>query len=376
MKAIEKNIVILWLVALFITGCSQSSDEEFSRSTVNLDINVSLSDVSAPVTRGVDRYEGAVSKEEKIQTLRIIVVRPDGIVEHNRLLSLASAVEVYKSATFKVAGKETKRIYLFVNEGLTTKKNVVPESSVSSDKLPNFDFNTIIAGQPFPTDEIAALTIDMGGNTEELYGALPMSECHEVKVPEEDCTFNLFVTRAAVKFSFRITNQGSNPLKLAGLTIDKMAKQEYYLPKNTKYSAVNDKGGREIIEYDVPSNTGENNGYYTFNRIYDVSLPVNTQVVLDPIYLLESKYTNPAGSVGNDGITPLNYSMSISFAELGGEKQLSEYLKNLPLLPRNTHVVVNITIGDSKIDWSVDLEPYGEVVLPPIFGLDPEETKK
>ncbi|MBQ7824283.1 MAG: hypothetical protein IJ338_08980, partial [Bacteroidaceae bacterium] len=197
MKAIEKNIVILWLVALFITGCSQSSDEEFSRSTVNLDINVSLSDVSAPVTRGVDRYEGAASKEEKIQTLRIIVVRPDGIVEHNRLLSLASAVEVYKSATFKVAGKETKRIYLFVNEGLTTKKNVVPESSVSSDKLPNFDFNTIIVGQPFPTDEIAALTIDMGGNTEELYGALPMSECHEVKVPEEDCTFNLFVTRAA-----------------------------------------------------------------------------------------------------------------------------------------------------------------------------------
>ena len=165
-------------------------------------------------------------------------------------------------------------------------------------------------------------------------------------------------------------------MKLAGLTIDKMAKQEYYLPKNTKYSAVNDKGGREIIEYDVPSNTGENNGYYTFNRTYDVSLPVNTQVVLDPIYLLESKYTNPAGSVGNDGITPLNYSMSISFAELGGEKQLSEYLKNLPLLPRNTHVVVNITIGDSKIDWSVDLEPYGEVVLPPIFGLDPEETKK
>ncbi len=176
MKTIEKNIVILWLATLFIAGCSQASDEGFSGSMVNLDINVSLSDVSVPATKGVDGYEGAASKEEKIQTLRIIVVHPNGIVEHNRLLSLSQAAEVYKSATFKVAGKETKQIYLFVNEGLTTKKNVVPESSVSSEKLPNFDFNTIIEGQPFPTDEIVGLTIDMGGNSEELDGAWPMSE--------------------------------------------------------------------------------------------------------------------------------------------------------------------------------------------------------
>jgi len=55
---------------------------------------------------------------------------------------------------------------------------------------------------------------------------------------------------------------------------------------------------------------------------------------------------------------------------LNGAKTQAKVFDNLDRLPRNTHVVVNIIIKDRKIDWSVDLRPYGEVKLDPDFGLD------
>ena len=121
----------------------------------------------------------------------------------------------------------------------------------------------------------------------------------------------------------------------------------------------------------MPS-SGDNNGYYTFKRTYDdaVTLTSGAEKVLEPVYLLESKYLDPAGNTGQDG-TRLNYSMSISLAEYGGTQQKNEYFTNLPQLPRNTHVVVHATIrGKGEINWAVDVEPYGEVILDPIFGLD------
>ena len=41
---------------------------------------------------------------------------------------------------------------------------------------------------------------------------------------------------------------------------------------------------------------------------------------LDPIYLLEGKYSDHTASTGENGV-PLNYSMNISLAEVGGEPQ-------------------------------------------------------
>ena len=53
-----------------------------------------------------------------------------------------------------------------------------------------------------------------------------------------------------------------------------------------------------------------------------------------------------------------------------GEFTLESFFPNLSALPRNTHVVVRITINDANdISWQVDLRPYGEVVLEPEFGI-------
>lgn len=339
--------IIPFLMCLIFMGCSREGIEETREgedTLVNLEIDVALSDVPVRMRNS----EPASNENEKMKTLRIVVVRPDNTVEANRLLELSSAVETYGNVLFKVVGKETKRIYLFVNE-----ETMIPtkETGVFR-KLLKEDLSAIYVGLPFPEDRLGGLTIQLDNNSEQILGPLPMSECHKVEVADSDAYCRLYVTRAAVKFSFRIINRTGSDRVFTGLSIDKMARREYYLPKDTKYNE-----NKEIIEYAVP--TIGSNEYYTFERKENIKLPVGQEITLDPIYLLEGKYTDPGGD-------PRNYRMSIS---LDKGAVLSDYFPDLLCLPRNTHVVVKIIINDNQVNWQVDLEPYGEVVLEPDFGL-------
>lgn len=110
-------IIILWVMVFLLVGCSRNGNEEENDGKeilVNLDIRVALSDVSQP-TRSEDA--DAESDDEKIQTLRIVVVRPDGIVEGNRFVPLVVAAEFYGYERFRVVGNEEKRIYLLSTSG-------------------------------------------------------------------------------------------------------------------------------------------------------------------------------------------------------------------------------------------------------------------
>ncbi len=163
-----------------------------------------------------------------------------------------------------------------------------------------------------------------------------------------------YLHRAAVKFTFNITNKSGRERALTGLHIDKMSRREYYLPRVTRYDAAKD-----IVDFNVP-NVG-NNDYYGFAKSFGeggLALPDGETVTTSPVYLLEGKYE--PGDLKN-------YSMSIS---VNGADTGYEYLTNLDRLPRNTHVVVNIGFGVSDVTWNVDLRPYGEVKLDPDFGLD------
>lgn len=56
-----------------------------------------------------------------------------------------------------------------------------------------------------------------------------------------------------------------------------------------------------------------------------------------------------------------------------GERSKRKYsagLEHLASLFRNTHVKVNVSFKDYTLDWEVDVEPYWEVELDPVFGLD------
>lgn len=361
------NIAITFLAVGFLTGCKELYFMDFSVSDtpVNLDISVALSDIS-PFTRAdaaLTEDSEAANDNEKMKSLRIIIVRPDGTVEHNRFISL-SAVTRHGSERFKVKANEEKTIYLFANEKLTVIKNQDPVDASMKREFIKFDFNTIKRGGKFPKDEIEKLTIGINSDTEELGEALPMNERHTVSIEDIDKYCELFVTRATVKFSFIVTNRTGGQLNIDSLYIKELSRVEYYLPKDAKYDILPD-GTKGIVEYDVPNNG--NNDYYTFKKASPNVIENNGTVAIEPVYLLESKYTDPKNSSGDEG-QKLNYSLGIRFKEFGTVGM--EYFDNLEQLPRNTHVVAYITVtGKSEIEWEVYITPYTSKPLDPEFGI-------
>ena len=229
-------IIIPWAISLLFRGCAHDADSEmFDREVplVNLNISVALSDISQSGTRASDIYpEAPVNDNEKMKTLRIIVVRNnDNIVEHNRIYNLEVASTDCYSEPMKVIGNEKKRIYLFANEATEIKTT----GFFPKRKLVECDFEKIQPGSLFFTDYISSLTIRLGSNMERIDGPLPMSGLYMVDVPAEDCERELSIMRAAVKFTFNITNKSSRSIEITKLTIDKMAEREYYLPHNATY---------------------------------------------------------------------------------------------------------------------------------------------
>ena len=283
----------------------------------------------------------------------------------------AGSVVEYGEEHFKVRANETKQVYVFVNENNESVKVYDATGGLVAD-LHDY-LGGIAVGETFPREEIDGLEIRLndgvdseldavGDVSAQSAGGLPMSKCEEVEVYDKDLSHDIYLHRAAVKFTFNITNNSSLDRVLTGLSIDKMAYREYYLPRVDEYKYV---GGKptEIVDFDTPSPEGTNNGYYTFEKSFEkgVSLPKGKKVTAPLVYLLEGKYEP------TDVAAQKNYSMTIS---LNGAKTQAKVFDNLDRLPRNTHVVVNIIIKDRKIDWSVDLRPYGEVKLDPDFGLD------
>ncbi len=345
------HIAVALLAGLLLAGCGSGlkADEPGGEEPqkVRLNIRVAVAD-DAPVrgTRAGDAE--AASDDERMRTLRVVVVRPDGTVEANRFVRLTAAVLTYGCEPIEVRANEQKRIYLLANEEST---RLTDGATAVADTWALFD--ALRAGSAFPQERIEGLTIGLDGASQQLAGPLPMNECHTVQVGDEDQEIDLFVTRAAVKFTFRI--RSASGASLTGLAIEKMAPRAYYLPR-AEYDEQ-----QHVDSYEVP----QGDTYYRF-ELAEAKLPVRLEtaktVELEPIYLLEGKYSDPKAPAGKS-----SYRISLDLD--GRDDLLTGYLDNLPALPRNTHAVVTITIGDGKPSFTVDVLPYGEVVLEPGFGI-------
>lgn len=363
--------IVALVLGVLLCGCSIYSKEgdipvAENTSKVKLGVSVALTDGAAFLgmqSRG--SLAEAVPDGEKMQTLRIIIVRPDGTVEHNRYYDFHQVPTTYfATAQFEVVGGETKDVYLFANEN--TKFN-------SGRKVADYDFAAIKVGEQFPTNDITGKDIETDEtslievNDALTQMALPlfMSECHSVDVHEkEDTKVELIIVRAAVKFTFRIINESNEPLALNQLTISKLARYEYLLPKDVVYATETSKEDGTTItyieSYKVPMMG--NNEHYNFKAAFtDKTVPANGKVELDPIYLLESNYNDDPSTTGR------NYKISLT---VGDETYENGYFNNLTALPRNTHVVVDVTLNDelTGLDCKVRVYPYGEYWLYPEFG--------
>lgn len=364
-----------------LMSCSGEQDMPDVRvNTATLHLSVDVGDLPQPTRAltGDGTFEDPASKYERVHTLRVVIVRANGVIEHNRMVTvrpdfsgstITSNNIIGDNLKFKVIAGESKTIYLFANERAVDFN--------FQDKLP--------VGAAFPTAEVEGILltrrpdaafIDNGlGVTEKDMRYIPMSESFFVQIPEatgnveDELKEHLFLTRSLIKFSFCFITQTG--FSMEGITVDAikiegLANTGYYMPHVAdnqyspgKYMDAPDNGERTITAFEVPAETGAS--AYTF--------PVNVPITAG---------MDTSGGTGYPALTPAvyfpesktnsSYLVSLTFRN----EWQNGVLESQPLLikdiARNTHVKINIEIEDRRINATVTLLPYTGVSLNPSFG--------
>lgn len=382
------NIVIC-LAALLpvMVACNsqeESLPEEISEATLYLNIE--------PI--GLTRAATATLPDnEKMYSVRVIILHPDGTVEHNKFYALDGAEE-QNLILLKVTPNEKKKIYLFANEeSESAVEGVVGVNSTLSAFFDNYGegasgFEETVNGLYFTPDY-------SDGNP------IPMSSMYEIDIPEKGVVEKTFyVVRVATKFTMNFMNWRGENVTVRNFTIASHA------DKNFLMAHVNDSeqnrqlfNGKSWIDWlrEVSETSSENDDYATTEAagwLKDYRLPAqaNKQVVytfpfpvtvaaaefdennLDDIkpgtaseafYLPESK--NPKADAA-DGEQEYTLTLNI----VGNSDPFVRKLPNLKALFRNTNVVVNITMY-KNLEMVVDVIPFTSVNVTPDYGLGKED---
>lgn len=405
MMRLSLNTLTAAAVTLLASACSESAEpslpEVDDEGMVYFTINVSSGSIGGSRADGEEftdkdgnkySFLEGISPYEQMRTLRVIVVRQNGIIEHNELLrtDFGSSFNASSTGYLKVIGGESKTIYLFANESYTYP---YPQKT---DNLSE-DLNSLNIGTEFSTERFSNMVIASAAgigsralidnsNPDLRRTYLPMSERFEITVDKlnDDASnryqsADLFVTRAAVKYGFYIDEKSTfkGDVKITEITVDHLADREYLLPQTTggaeapyepsKYPVTD--ADRLITDYVCPDDT------QTFSYTFK---PDNFGVTYQPtegetslslkyepaIYFSESpkreKYTiSITGDFGKDSD---GNSITKKYSDIE--------LPNLPYLARNTFVKVYISFGDTQPELEVIVQPYTGVYLEPDFGID------
>ena len=381
---IHSIVVCLAAFALpFMVACSsqeESLPEEISEAILHLNVE--------PI--GQTRAGTATLPDnEKMHSVRVIVLHNDGTVEHNKFYALDDAQE-QRSILLKVTPNEKKKIYLFANEeSVSTVEGVADVNSTLSAFFHTYvegmsGFEDVVNGLYFAPDYSAGKPI-------------PMSSMYEIDFPEKgnfDGTF--YVVRVATKFTVNFKNWRGEEVTVENFTIASHADKNFLMAHvnsypdtqnhetNQKYptwidwlKAVSDASNVDsdaateefgwLTDYELPEQSTAT--IYTHGKVtvgkptVDIDNPDNSEPgvanVVPVFYLPESKNLKA-------GATEQEYILTIKIA--GRAEPFVCKLDKLKALFRNTHLVVNITMYNSN-EIVVDVIPYSEVILEPEFGL-------
>lgn len=331
---------------------------------------------------------------EKMHSVRVIVLHQDGTVEHNRHFSLESA-QTQKTILLKVTPNETKKIFLFANEESVS----AVEGTVGVNRTLTDFFNSY-------TENMS----DFANAVNNLYFApdysdgkpIPMSSMYEIDFPENG-NFNgtFYVVRVATKFTYRFKNFRSDAVTVNSISVSEIADNSYlmvhkqnqtmqfteednsisdlfwidWLKKVSDESQMYPEDNKTLVEkrgwimdYDIPG--GAVQAPITQTDL-NLSVPkaTNTDVnqeqgILYTFYLPESKnLMKPDELYGEQ-----QYEMTLGLTDEHGEQKSFNFaFNNLKALFRNTNAVIDIIMYDREV--VVDVIPYSAVVLEPEFGL-------
>lgn len=380
---IHSIVVCLAAFALpFMVACSsqeESLPEEISEAILYLNIE--------PV--GLTRAGTATLPDnEKMHSVRVIVLHENGTVEHNKFYSLDGA-QVQIAILLKVTPDEKKKIYLFANEESVSAVEGVADVNSTLSAF----FHTYVEGMSGFEDAVNGLYFAPD------YSAgkpIPMSSMYEIDFPEKGNFDGVFyVVRVATKFTVNFKNWRGEEVTVENFSIESHADKNFLMAHvnsypdtqnpetNQKYptwidwlKAVSDASNVDsdaatnrfgwLTDYRLPEQTTAK--VYTHEGLkigkpVDIENPNNSKpgVASDvPVFYLPESKNLKAGA------TEQEYILTIKIA--GRAEPFVCKLDKLKALFRNTHLVVNITMYNSN-EIVVDVIPYSEVILEPEFGL-------
>lgn len=381
---IHSIVVCLAAFALpFMVACSsreESLPEEISEAILYLNIE--------PV--GLTRAGTATLPDnEKMHSVRVIVLHENGTVEHNKFYSLDGA-QVQRAILLKVTPDEKKKIYLFANEESVSAVEGVADVNSTLSAF----FHTYVEGMSGFEDAVNGLYFAPD------YSAgkpIPMSSMYEIDFPEKGNFDGVFyVVRVATKFTVNFKNWRGEEVTVENFTIASHADRNFLMAHVSSYpkilnletnqpyptwidwlKAVSDASNEDsdaatnrfgwLTDYRLPEQTTAkvytHEGLKIGKPTVDIDYPDNSKpgVASDvPVFYLPESKNLKAGA------TEQEYILTIKIA--GRAEPFVCKLDKLKALFRSTHLVVNITMYNSN-EIVVDVIPYSEVNLEPEFGL-------
>lgn len=381
---IHSIVVCLAAFALpFMVACSsreESLPEEISEAILYLNIE--------PV--GLTRAGTATLPDnEKMHSVRVIVLHENGTVEHNKFYSLDGA-QVQRAILLKVTPDEKKKIYLFANEESVSAVEGVADVNSTLSAF----FHTYVEGMSGFEDAVNGLYFAPD------YSAgkpIPMSSMYEIDFPEKGNFDGVFyVVRVATKFTVNFKNWRGEEVTVENFTIASHADRNFLMAHVSSYpkilnletnqpyptwidwlKAVSDASNEDsdaatnrfgwLTDYRLPEQTTAkvytHEGLKIGKPTVDIDYPDNSKpgVASDvPVFYLPESKNLKAGA------TEQEYILTIKIA--GRAEPFVCKLDKLKALFRNTHLVVNITMYNSN-EIVVNVIPYSEVNLEPEFGL-------
>lgn len=328
---------------------------------------------------------------EKMHSVRVIVLHNDGTVEHNKFYALDDAQE-QRSILLKVTPNEKKKIYLFANEESVSTVEGVSGNDTSLSEF----FDSYKEGMRMNDFAIAVKDLYFASDYSDG-NPIPMSSMYEIDIPEKGVIEEIFyVVRVATKFTVNFFNWRGEEVTVENFSIESHADKNFLMAHvnsypdtqnpetNQKYptwidwlKAVSDASNVDsdaateefgwLTDYRLPEQTTAkvytHEGLKIGKPTVDIDYPDNSKpgVASDvPVFYLPESKNLKAGA------TEQEYILTIKIA--GRAEPFVCKLDKLKALFRNTHLVVNITMYNSN-EIVVDVIPYSEVNLEPGFGL-------
>ena len=417
----EMNLIkykILLLIPIlsfwFLTSCGLINEDVPELDSEEKAILVLRVNKIASSTRTADDESESIHQniEEKINSLRIIIINENNLIEVNQYVSEnlldASSDNIYTLIATVSPGQ--KNFFILANEAEVTgfSSNTNPGNSSLTEILDSYK-NKLLNGAEL-TEFLNSVSFSSDYRIADNSIALPYSSFYTMYLEAgKKYEKPMYLVPAATKYTVNISNSRKDAVLIKDLYINSIANQNYLMPHVEPDNYYMD--GRYWIDWlaDVSEQSHdnlefENNqqfndawGWITdyqlpekvqhspFNLLTEEGIRVDAQsnpetggepvpgsLSLPVFYEPESKNLTSNGK----NLIVQNYSIKMTVQADGSEEEvtLTRTLSNVKALFRNTHLILNIEFSEGYMHVYGEIIPW--TVLETVNGYVTEETEQ